>query len=432
MAAPTNVELNEQFQRALTLMENSSAHVFVTGKAGTGKSTLLEYFRAHTRKKVAVLAPTGVAALNVRGQTIHAFFRFQADVTVDKVLGSNKRKGAIYKKLDAIVVDEISMVRADILDCMDAFLRLHGPKEKLPFGGVQMILIGDLHQLPPVVSGEEKEAFRQHYQSEYFFDAKVFGQMRLEFIELEKIYRQKDQEFIRFLNAVRNNTVNDKDLALINTRVNAHFQADPRNFFLTVTPTNALAAEINKQNLGKIPGQLLTYHGSVEGQFGNQYLPTDTELMVKVGAQVMMVNNDSHGRWVNGSIGHLQRLRQIEGEADDLLVKLSDGGEEWVQPYTWELFKLSYNDQSKSLESQGIGSFTQYPFRLAWAVTIHKSQGKTFQKVIIDFGHGMFAHGQAYVALSRCTSLDGVVLKRPLEKRHVSTDWRVERFLKNV
>lgn len=426
------IELNEQFRRALGFMEDTDKHVFITGKAGTGKSTVLEWFRAHTKKKVVVLAPTGVAALNVKGQTIHSFFKFKPDITLDSVKKLDpKRRGAnLYKKLDAIVIDEISMVRADLLDCVDKFMRLNGPYKKLPFGGVQMIFIGDLYQLPPVVTGQEKEIFKIHYPSPYFFDAKVFAEVETEFVELEKIYRQKDQEFIDILNTVRNNSAGDAELSALNQRLSQDFEPPNDDFYICLTTTNALSDDINEKELGKLSGKPIKYTGVVSGQFDLGHLPTDIELKVKKGAQVMLLNNDSAGRWVNGTVGKIINIEEgKDGDDDTVWVEVAGGQVEAVLPYTWEVFNFKFNENSGSLEAEMVGSFTQYPLRLAWAVTIHKSQGKTFDRVIIDIGRGTFAHGQLYVALSRCTSLSGMVLKRPLSKKHILMDWRVVRFM---
>jgi len=433
------IELNEQFVRALKVMEETSKNVFVTGKAGTGKSTLLEYFRAHTKKRIVVLAPTGVAALNVRGQTIHSFFRFKPHVTLESVKkvrrrvkdGLNDDDESIYKKLDAIVIDEVSMVRADIMDCMDRFMRLNGRKRKEPFGGVQMIFIGDLYQLPPVVTSKEKEIFTTHYTSPWFFDARVMDGLRMEFIELEKVYRQKDESFISLLNAIRNNSVTDKELEMLNQRYDPDFSSAPEDFYIWLTSINEAAEKINMEHLSALDSELMTYQGRMSGDFKPESLPTQTDLSVKVGAQVMLLNNDSYGRWVNGSIGRIEDIEHANrgDNGDVLIVELTDGDVVDVTPYTWEIFHYSFNKEKKRIESEVVGSFTQYPLKLAWAVTIHKSQGKTFDRAVIDIGRGTFATGQVYVALSRCTKLDGIVLKKPIQKKHIFMDWRVVKFV---
>jgi len=423
------IELNEQFRRALDLMERTSKNVFITGRAGTGKSTLLDYWRNTTEKRVAVLAPTGVAALNVKGQTIHSFFGFKPSITPDKVkkLHFRDKKQNVYKYLDAIVIDEISMVRADLLDCVDRFLRFYGPRRDRPFGGIQMIFIGDLYQLPPVVTGGEKAAFDSVYETPYFYSAKVFESLDMEFVELEKIYRQHDEELIGVLNAIRNNSVTEDQLELFNRRCLAAFEPPPDSFYVYLTTTNELAEEINARQLARLQNPLYVFTAKLKGKFHEEYIPTAVHLQVKAGAQVMMVNNDPDGRWVNGSIGKIVDVMQVGKDDHIIVVELNDGGIVEVTPYTWEIFKLFAEEEQ--LNSEVIGRFTQYPLMLAWAVTIHKSQGKTFDRVVIDIGRGTFAHGQAYVALSRCTTLEGIVLKKPILKKHIWTDYKVVKFL---
>src|SRR4030042_420363 len=423
------IEINEQFRHALDIMEDSDRSIFITGRAGTGKSTLLNHFRNTTRKKVAVLAPTGVAALNVKGQTIHSFFRFKPGITPDRVkkLRSSGDNKSIYHKLDIIVIDEVSMVRADLLDCVDRFLRLNGPESNKPFGGIQMAFIGDLYQLPPVVTGGEKEVFQSLYETPYFYGARVFDSFDMEFVELEKIYRQHDEEFITLLNGIRNNSVTGEGLELLNERYQPDFEPPPEDFYVYLTTTNRLAEEINSKRLAGLKGRLYTFTGSIEGDFGQEYLATKIDLEVKVGAQVMMLNNDTGGRWVNGSIGKITGITQ-NGKGEDIIVaELADDEEVEITPFTWEIFRFFV--EGGGLQSEVIGTFTQYPLMLASAVTIHKGQGKTFDRVIIGIGKGIFAHGQMYVALSRCTTLGGIVLKRPALKKHIWTNYQVMDFL---
>lgn len=423
------IELNEQFRQALDMMESTSGSTFITGRAGTGKSTLLSYFRHTTKKKVAVLAPTGVAALNVKGQTIHSFFGFKPNITLErvrKVRSSDDRKN-IYKNLDAIVIDEISMVRADLLDCVDKFLRLNGPKRNSPFGGIQMIFFGDLYQLPPVVTGTEKLVLRSVYETPYFYSARVFDSFEMEFIELEKVYRQHDKQFLSLLNSIRNNSITEDGLELLNQRYMPQFEPPPNEFYVCLTTTNKLAEQINRQRLEGLKGRIHTFTASIEGEFDDKYLPTAIDLHVKVEAQIMMVNNDADGRWVNGSIGKITNITQNKSGEDIIIAELADGIDVDIKPYTWEIFR--FFAEEGQLLSEVVGKFKQYPLMLAWAVTIHKSQGKTFDKVLIDIGRGTFSHGQIYVALSRSTTLEGIVLKKPILKKHIWTDYKVVDFL---
>ncbi len=423
------IEINNQFRQALDLMGNTRKNVFITGRAGTGKSTLLNYFRKSSRKKTAFLAPTGVAAINIEGQTIHSFFGFKPDITQQAIMKLKSYRADLYKEVEAIVIDEISMVRADLLDCVDKFMRLNGRESNKPFGGVQMVFMGDLYQLPPVVLGKEKHIFSKHYRSQYFFDAKAFENLNMEFIELEKIYRQTDSKFIELLNAIRNNSITEKELDIINKTVNPSFAINPNQFYIQLTPTNDLAYEINQIELSKIKNKLFEYKGIIKGKFDEKYLPTEIDLRVKTGSQIMLVNNDSWDRWVNGTVGKIVAMEQDKKNVTTIIVELKDGRKVDVKPYTWKISELYYNNETNNLDSKLIGSFTQYPLKLAWAVTIHKSQGKTFDNVVIDIGRGTFTHGQVYVALSRCTSLEGIVLRKPIQKKHIFMDWKVVNFL---
>lgn len=425
----TYVEMNKDFVSALNLLENTSENLFVTGVAGTGKSTLLNYFRSITRKNVAVLAPTGVAALNVRGQTIHSFFHFKPDITPETVKKLGAFASRIYKALDTIIIDEASMVRADLLDCIDRFMRNNGSDPLLPFGGAQVVFIGDLYQLPPVVQRDEQGIFSGPYRSEYLFDAHSFAELNIRFVALEKHYRQKDERFISILESIRDNTATDGQLDEINRRVYPEFIPKREELYITLTTTNRHAERINSEYLERLPGKQHIYNASVTGNFDRKILPADELLVIKEGSQIMMLNNDSAKRWVNGSIGKITRIDERIDEGDAIGVELQDGSDAEVVPYTWELFRFSYDNVARRLLSTKVGSFTQYPMMLAWAVTIHKSQGKTFDHVIIDIGDGTFAHGQLYVALSRCTTLEGIVLKRRIAKRHMIMDRRVARFM---
>ena len=425
------IEINKEFRKALDLLQETSKNVFITGKAGTGKSTLLEYFRQNTKKKVVVLAPTGVAALNVRGQTIHSFFKFKPDITLDKVKKIVKnRKKNVYQAADAVVIDEISMVRADLLDCVDRFLRLNCTQESLPFGGKQMVFIGDLYQLPPVIKGKEREIFKSHYKTGYFFSAHSFEELPMEFIELMKIYRQKDERFIEILNAIRNSTINEDLLQALNTRHDSDFEPAEDDFYISLTTLNQLADRINSEQLQKIEGPECRIEGIIRGDFAQRNLPTQMVISLKKGAQVMLLNNDPYGRWVNGSVGRAVEILGVKDSSPEIItVELTDGSLVEVEPFTWEIFEYRYDEESNSIKTQTLGSFTQFPLRLAWAITIHKSQGKTFKRIILDIQRGTFSPGQTYVALSRCTTLEGIVLRQPIQKKHVFMDWRVVDFL---
>lgn len=425
------IEINKELQRAFDLLQDTSKNVFITGKAGTGKSTLLECFRQNTKKKVVVLASTGVAALNVRGQTIHSFFKFKPDVTLDKVKKIVKnRKKNVYQAADTIIIDEISMVRADLLDCVDRFLRLNCVQERHPFGGKQMVFIGDLYQLPPVIKGKEREIFKTRYKTGYFFSAHSFKDLPLEFIELVKIYRQKDERFIEVLNAIRNSTVTEEMLEVMNSRYDPDFEPAGDEFHISLTTLNQLADRINNEQLHKIEGPACHIEGIIRGNFDQKILPTKMVISLKVGAQVMLLNNDPNGRWVNGSVGRVEEILGAKGSSPEtIIVELTDGSLVEVEPFTWEIFEYRYDEDTNSIKSQTIGSFTQFPLRLAWAITIHKSQGKTFQRIILDIQRGTFSPGQVYVALSRCTTLEGIVLRQPIQKKHVFMDWRVVDFL---
>ena len=423
------IEINSKFKEALELMENSTKPLFITGRAGTGKSTLLQYFRENTRKRAVFLAPTGVAAVNIRGQTIHSFFGFKPDVTPASIRRKkrNAENAGLYKKIEAMVIDEVSMVRADLLDCVDAHLRLNGSSADRPFGGVQVIFIGDLYQLPPVVAAQEKDLFRNHYETPFFFSAAALQEMELAIVELEKVYRQSDEAFIGLLNAIRNRTVSDEELALLNTRYDPDFKPPDREPCIHLTSTNDLADAINEEHLARLRGKAWVARGRVEGNFDDGALPTSLELSLKKNTQVMLLNNDVYGRWVNGTIGRVTGFSKDEDGGDVIRARLEDGTRVEVEPFTWHMFRFVLKDGE--LVSEAAGSFTQYPVKPAFAVTIHKSQGKTFFRAVIDVGRGTFAHGQMYVALSRCTTLGGIVLKKPVRKNQILMDWRVVRFL---
>jgi ATP-dependent DNA helicase PIF1 len=426
----SSLDLNPLFVTALHKMEHTSSDLFITGQAGTGKSRLLRYFRERTNKKLVVLAPTGIAAVNVNGQTIHSFFRFKTGITIatikEHAVSKNQKK--LYQQLSMIIIDEISMVRADLLDCIDYVLRSSRERLTEPFGGVQVIFIGDLYQLPPVVNQEEQHIFNSYYATPYFFSAKVFVDFNLEIIELTKVYRQKDPTYIELLNAVRNNTITPEEIHKINQRYLPDFKPNDNDFYIYLAATNAQVAAINDTKLNKITNKSHKFYAKISGEFGKEYYPTAALLEIKIGAQVMMINNDDKQDWVNGDIGKIVNVIKDQKTALELIVVKLDSGSRtcYVGPYNWSITRLVL--EAGQLNSVVIGNFTQYPLMLAWAVTIHKSQGKTFNKVIIDLSK-TFAHGQSYVALSRCTSLKGIVLKKPLLKKHIWFDPLIVDFL---
>ncbi len=417
--------------QALEKIDEIREPLYITGKAGTGKSTLLKYFRQTTDKMAAVVAPTGIAAINVGGQTIHAFFGFSNNVTPIEVRSAQKQKKRqeVLDKMDILVIDEISMVRADLMDCIDECLRYYLNND-LPFGGKQIVMFGDLYQLPPVVATfEERQMFNSVYKSPYFFDAKVFTDLSIEKIELKKIYRQSDQKFISLLNNIRHNQVRTEDMNILNGCYQPD-SFDSDDGFITLCTTNQAANDMNNYKLSQLPGELKIYKGKADGDFAEKNFPTELNLQVKINAQVMMLNNDSAGRWVNGSMGQVIDIAKGEKSDQDILVVEIFGGEVVeVTPYRWEMNRYYYNQTAKIVDTETVGTFTQYPLRLSWAVTIHKSQGKTFEKVIVDIGRGAFSAGQVYVAISRATSLDNLILKRPILKNHIWTDQKIVNFM---
>ncbi|MBK7476334.1 MAG: AAA family ATPase [Haliscomenobacter sp.] len=420
------LELSGDFRFALDVLEKEQKNLFITGRAGTGKSTLLQLFRNTTRKNTVVLAPTGVSALNVRGQTIHSFFGFPPRMFPKSEI-KKRRDRRLYRKLELLIIDEISMVRADLLDHIDYFLRINRDSP-LPFGGVQVVFFGDLFQLPPIVS-QDQEAWVYHslYATPYFFSADILRHgFSMEALELKKVYRQTDRRFLRLLDSIRLNVADRDDLDELNDRVIPNFE--PEDFYITLTARNATADQINLKELAKIDAKEHVLPGKVSGEFNPNLFPTDLALRLKPLAQVMLLKNDPDKRFVNGTIGKILRV-----EPDKLRIQIEDGqgneSELDIEPATWEVLRYKTSpDNPDQIESEVMGTFTQFPVKLAWAVTIHKAQGKTFDKVIIDLGKGAFEHGQTYVALSRCRSLEGVVLRRPIRPQDIMTDERVVEF----
>lgn len=423
-----NIEINEDFQKAINILSKTNDNVFITGKAGTGKTTFLKHYVSQCSKKFVILAPTGVAALNAGGETIHSFFKFKTDVTLAKIVKKKLNKQSIYKNVDTIIIDEVSMLRCDLLDCIDKFLRLNGKIPKLPFGGVQIVFVGDLHQLPPVVMKDEQYLFQGYYDSPYFFSAKSMKESFCHIIEFKKVYRQIDTDFINMLNSIRNNKVCDETISLLNNRVNKNFSKGKLSVLLTTT--NKAAEVYNEKFLNEISCDEKLFTAETEDITALTNFPANYQLKLKIGAQIMMLNNDNKNRWVNGSLGIIQSIKKdIATDKYIVYVKLQNGTIEAVEPYKWELFKYQWNEDLKQIETESAGYFSQYPMKLAWAVTIHKSQGKTFDNVMIDLGYyGAFAPGQLYVALSRCKAIEGISLARPIKKTDIIVDEKIEKL----
>lgn len=424
-----DLDLNPQFVSALEQMENGTTSLFITGRAGTGKSTLLQYFKKTTSKNIVILAPTGVAAVNIGGATIHSFFQFKPDVTLDKAWAkaAKAKKPELYRHLDAIVIDEISMVRADLLDCIDAFMR-RVCGSMAPFGGKRLIMFGDLYQLPPVVTRDDMDIFRTRYSTAFFFSADVISRTPLTFIELDHIYRQSDDAFIAVLNAIRENVATSSDLALLNTRLFEDYAPPPEEYVIHLTGTNRDADAYNTYQLSSLEGEVHTFKATSTGAFDRRTEPAPRELTLKIGAQVMMTSNDREKRFINGTVGRVEDIGYM-GVNPYVSVRLQNKKLVDVGPNSWEMFRFNYHASSRRITTEVAGTYTQLPLILAWGITIHKSQGKTFDKLAIDLPQS-FAHGQTYVALSRATTLEGIVLKRPLTSRHVIMDPVVTTWLK--
>ena len=414
---------NPEFQNALQLIQYTRQSVFLTGKAGTGKSTFLKYVCRTTKKKHVVLAPTGIAAINAGGSTLHSFFKlpfhpllpddpkFQGRKLHDFLKYSSDHRKLI-QNIELVIIDEISMVRADIIDFIDKILRVYSHNMREPFGGKQLLLVGDIFQLEPVVKSDEREIIGHFYPNPYFFSARVFHEMELVAIELTKVYRQTDPVFVSVLDHIRTDTAGAADLQLLNTRCNVPVRQGEGNLYITLATRRDTVDYINEQKLAELPGDPVTLRGEIKGEFPLGSLPTLMELVVKPGAQVIFIKNDAERRWVNGTIGTLSGI----DDEGNMYVVTEDGREVGVHRESWSNVRYRYNETEKKIEEEELGTFTQYPIRLAWAITIHKSQGLTFSRAVIDFTGGVFAGGQTYVALSRCTSLDGIYLKREITR----------------
>ena len=430
------MEMNEESILAWNIIEKTNANLFLTGKAGTGKTTFLKQLKEKSPKRMVVLAPTGIAAINAGGMTIHSFFQLPFSPYIPgTTFGSGEQKRYQFSKLkrniirsiDLLVIDEISMVRSDLLDAIDSVLRQYRKRHDLPFGGVQLLMIGDLQQLAPVVTAQEEQLLKEHYDTPFFFSSNALKQVGYLIVELKKVYRQQDEQFISLLNQIRENRASDATLQALNQRFIPNFEPPKNSNFIRLTTHNAPAQYINEQQLAALPSRAFSYTAEVEDNFPETSYPADFMLTLKPGAQVMFIKNDPQHRFYNGMIGEVIGVKPDE-EGDKIIVRSKDSDEEFeLEKMEWVNAKYTINEETKEIEETVEGKFRQYPLRLAWAITIHKSQGLTFEHAIIDASHS-FTHGQTYVALSRCKTLEGMVLSQPLSRGAIISSQTVDAF----
>jgi len=410
-----------EFQAAERFFDSGEGALFVTGRAGTGKSTLLRRLKERGGHTAVVVAPTGLAAVNAGGQTIHSFFKF-----APKLINPSDVKRAANPKLiqsiDTLIIDEVSMVRADLMHGIDLALRLNRDRPRDPFGGVQLMLFGDVCQLSPVIQRELYPYFEENYGGVYFFNAPGFRDAGCEVLELNQVFRQKDEEFIAILNAIREGRAGPDDYAALNARVMPlENMAKPASAVI-LTPTNQAAIDMNREALGRLKGSVTPFEATISGQFDEGAYPTEKVLHLKTGAKVVMLRNDPKGRWVNGTLAEVALVKGRE-----VHIAVNDEVHE-LEPVTWENTRYALNDATQEITSDSVGKFRQLPVRLAWAMTIHKAQGLTLESVYLDMGRGGFAHGQTYVALSRCKTLEGLGLARPIRRSDVIFDRAALRY----